>query len=73
MRNSYDDDGCYRCDACGAVEDFRYAPEAVEPELERKPIAIETQAILRQAASIRRIRAASPSPIAPAGTGTNEA
>ena len=70
LRNSMDDDGCYRCDACGAIDDHRMAPEREELKLtaaewaasqaERKPAARElhhdTQAILRQAARIRAIR-----------------
>ena len=80
LRNSTDDDGCYRCDNCGAIDDHRMAPELAEapapvwgrhidplmPAIERfltrpaaaprKPAARETQAILRQAARIRRIR-----------------
>ena len=60
LRNWSDDDGCYRCDGCGAIDDHRLAPEREDSQPERKPAARElyqdTQAILRQAARIRQIR-----------------
>ena len=48
LRNSTDDDGCYRCDNCGAIDDHRMAPERVEPEVARKPAARELHPIFAE-------------------------